>query len=179
MSIKLACTAWTRHALLLHLIEVNNCIIIDKGCDVYLMLSCVFVTFPCGVLGWVLCCIDSWSLPSSLLLFIIESASMGRQLLPQLLMDYFPVAIIKEEGPGHLGPVSLTWVVVTKRGCLPQNVNQISPTPKSNLGITPIITKACQVTKLKNQNILIFTISLPELFTKSVHKVKHFTWVLF
>ena len=33
----------------------------------YVMFSCVFVTFPYGVLDWVWYCMDSWLLPSSLL----------------------------------------------------------------------------------------------------------------
>ena len=59
-----------------------------------------------------------------------------------------------------------------------EDINPISPTPKSILGITQIITKSYQVTKF-NQNILICTISMSDLFThatqkvRGVHKVKH------
>ena len=42
---------------------------------------------------------------------------------------------------GPKGPGSLTLVLVTRRGCSPQTINPISPTPKSILGITQIITK--------------------------------------
>ena len=53
-----------------------------------------------------------------------------------------------------------------------------SPTLKSILGLTQIITKAYQVTKF-NQIILICTISMSDLFTqpkkaRGVHNVKHF-----
>ena len=70
-----------------------------------------------------------------------------------------PRTIKQNKGPG-----SLTRIFVTRRGCLAQNINPVSPTPKSILGITQIITKAYQVTKF-NQNILIYTISISELFT--------------
>ena len=59
---------------------------------------------------------------------------------------------------GPMGPGSLTWVLVMRRGCLPQNKNPISATPKSILVITLISTISYQVTEF-NQNILTWTIS--------------------
>ena len=43
-----------------------------------------------------------------------------------------------------------------RRECLPQNIDPISPTPKSILGITWVTTKVYQVTKL-NPKILLCT----------------------
>ena len=56
---------------------------------------------------------------------------------------------------GPMDPGSLTWVLITRRGCLPQSLNHISPPPKSILGITPIITKTYQskYTYLHNFNV--------------------------
>ena len=62
-----------------------------------------------------------------------------------------------------MGPGSLTAVLITKRGCLPQNMNPISQTPKSILGITQTITKTYLVTMF-NQNIFICTMSMSDLF---------------
>ena len=69
--------------------------------------------------------------------------------------------MIEQEGPWALdhSPESL------KQGCLPQNIYRISPTPKSILGISHIITKTYQVAEF-NQIILICTISMSDNFTK-------------
>ena len=50
----------------------------------------------------------------------------------------------KIRGPMGPGLLTVTSAFVTRRGCLPQNINPISPTIKSILGITQIITKAYQ-----------------------------------
>ena len=64
---------------------------------------------------------------------------------------------------GPMGPGSLNPVLVMRRGCLPQNINPISATPKSILVITRIITISYQVNEF-NQNILICTIVMSGLF---------------
>ena len=62
-----------------------------------------------------------------------------------------------------MGPGSLNPVLVMRGGCLPQNINPISATPKSNLVITRIITISYQVNEF-NQNILICTIVMSGLY---------------
>ena len=64
---------------------------------------------------------------------------------------------------GPMGPGSLNPVLVMRRGCLPQNINPISATPKSVLVITRIITISYQVNEF-NQNILICTIVMSGLY---------------
>ena len=78
-----------------------------------------------------------------------------------------------QEGPLALDrpPESLSW----GEDVLPQNINPISQTPKSILGIKQTITKAYQVCSTANvevsnrkfnQNILICTISMSDLWLR-------------
>ena len=84
---------------------------------------------------------------------------------------------VKQEGP---------WVLVRSPESLSRGEDVYhkshSPTPKSILGITKIITKAYQVTKF-NQIILICTISMSAAFyptqkIRGVHNVKHFNCIM-
>ena len=75
----------------------------------------------------------------------------------------------------HLNPCQEERMFTTK-------YNSPSPTLKSILGITQIITKAYQVIKF-NQIILIYTISMSDFYiptkkARGVHIVKHFNYIM-
>ena len=69
-----------------------------------------------------------WFIFGTMVVFGVDNKRFG------LRYDLAKVEIKKTRRP--IGPGSLTRVLVTRRGCLPQNINSISPTPKSILGIT-------------------------------------------
>ena len=117
-------------------------------------------------------CENDWQLINSVTIWFCHIGKLRQKHTKNTLCNlnfigiYLEILIyqnIKTRGP--MDSRSLTWVLVTRRGRLPQNLNPISPTPKSILGITKIITKTYQVTMF-NQNILICTISMSNLFTE-------------
>ena len=110
-----------------------------------------------------------WSRPLFIFLYVIAFYACILQNIYYNKLKYVinvPLLLLRNQGPQtnwtmtviycaytmNLYPYQIHLHDITWRGCLRQNINPISPTPKSILGITRIITKAYQATKF-NQKI--------------------------